>query len=676
MGLTRTLKYLLIGKPRSPKDQTIFHTLSLVVFFAWVGLGVDGLSSSCYGPEETFLALGRHTSLAIFVALFAAITIFVISASYSQIIELFPTGGGGYLVASKLLSPSLGMVSGCALLVDYVLTITISIASGADALFSFLPPGYHAYKLEFAAIVLLLLVLLNLRGAKESVLPLVPLFLLFVATHAWTILYGFLAHARDFGTVVTHTTHGVGQSVAEMGVAGTILLILRAYSMGAGTYTGIEAVSNGIPILREPKVRTAKHTMRYMAISLAFMVVGLTIGYLLFRVHRVEGKTLNAVLLESVCSGWNPTIAQTFILVTLISETVLLFAAGQTGFLGGPRVLANMALDRWMPTRFSVLSDRLVTHNGIVIIGALAMLIMVFTHGSVALLVVLYSINVFITFFLSQLAMVKHWWMVRRDERAWRKKLCVNGVGLVLTTFILISVTTIKFFEGGWVTLAITGSLIGLAILTRRHYAHTGRLLRRLDELVARAEVFSEAAAAKRSADTPAPAFNPKAKTAVMFVSGFNGTGLHTLFNIVRLFGESFKNFIFVEVGILDVGTFKGPDEVGRLQTQISGDLDRYVRFMRNEGFYAEGMQDIGVDVAEEAGKMARVIQRRFPGAVFFGGKLVFPNDSALLRLLHNQIVFAVQKRLYQEGIPFVILPIRINPELQMDTAGVTTDSP
>ena len=135
----------VVGKAKSPLDQGVFHHLSLIAFFAWVGLGADGLSSSCYGPEEAFLALQGHVYLSIFVAIGSALTVFLISASYSQIIELFPAGGGGYLVASKLLSPSVGVISGCALLIDYVLTIAISIASGADAVFSFLPAPWHAY---------------------------------------------------------------------------------------------------------------------------------------------------------------------------------------------------------------------------------------------------------------------------------------------------------------------------------------------------------------------------------------------------------------------------------------------------------------------------------------------------------------------------------------------------
>src|ERR1043165_7720380 len=177
------LKSILIGKARSINDENLFHKVSLVALFAWVGLGADGLSSSCYGPEETFKTLGANPHLALFVAIASVVTIVAICASYSQIIALFPSGGGGYLVASKLLPPAAGVVSGSALLIDYVLTITISVASGADALFSLLPPGWLEWKLPFAFAGVAALTLINLRGVRESVLLFVPVFFVFVATH-------------------------------------------------------------------------------------------------------------------------------------------------------------------------------------------------------------------------------------------------------------------------------------------------------------------------------------------------------------------------------------------------------------------------------------------------------------------------------------------------------------
>src|SRR6516165_2901167 len=230
------LKTALIGKSRDLSDQTLFHKLSLIAFFAWVGLGADGLSSSCYGPEETFKALNGHIYLSLIVAAASVVTVFVISASYSQIIELFPTGGGGYLVASKLLSPALGVVSGPALLIDYVLTITISVASGADALFSLLPAHFLEGKLLFETVGVGILTVLNLRGAKEAVLPWVPIFVTFVVTHAFVIGYTLLTHLPNLPEVWQNATTDLATSHRSLGWIGMALLVLRAYSMGAGTY--------------------------------------------------------------------------------------------------------------------------------------------------------------------------------------------------------------------------------------------------------------------------------------------------------------------------------------------------------------------------------------------------------------------------------------------------------
>ncbi len=161
------------------------------------------------GPSEAFIALGAHSYLGIFVALGTVLTIFVISSSYSQIIELFPTGGGGYLVASKLLSPTFGMISGCALVIDYVLTISLSIASGAEAIFSFLPESMFGYRVGFAVLSVVAITLLNLRGVKESVITLMPIFLVFVATHLFAIVYAIVLHAGHFPTVISNASSDI-----------------------------------------------------------------------------------------------------------------------------------------------------------------------------------------------------------------------------------------------------------------------------------------------------------------------------------------------------------------------------------------------------------------------------------------------------------------------------------
>ena len=657
-GFLGRIKNIVIGRAHNIFDPRIFHNLSLIAFFAWVGLGADGLTSSCYGPEEAYLTLGGHAHLAIFVALASGLTVAVISFSYSQIIELFPSGGGGYLVASKLLSPTAGMISGSALLIDYILTITISVASGADALFSFLPVSFLPFKLEFELLCVIGLTVINLRGIKESVLPLVPVFMVFILMHAFFVIYAFGTSLHNFPELARSTGLDVQRSKAQLGAVGMILLMLRAYSMGAGTYTGIEAVSNGLPILREPRVKTGKKTMFYMAASLAFLVMGLMVSYLLFHVGHQDGKTLNAVLFETMTRNWSPGTAKAVVMVTLISESILLLVAAQTGFLDGPRVLANMALDRWFPTKFSAFSDRLVTQKGILIMGGAAFIMMGLTRGSVGFLVVLYSINVFITFSMSQLGMVRHWWLVRKEDRHWEKKLFINGVGLAMTTFILISVIFLKFGEGGWITLVITGALVGLGFLIKRHYLNTQKMLGRLDSLV-EAAGYSTKAPAEAGAEKKAE-YDPQAKTAVLLVNGYNGLGLHTLLNVIRLFGKTFRNFVFIEVGVVDAGTFKGAEELENLKKKVGEDLDHYKNFVNKQGFFAESHTSFGTDVVAEVAKVAPEILEKYPNAVFFGGQLVFPRPSVFTSFLHNYTIFAVQRYFYTQGIPIMLMPIRV----------------
>ena len=653
MSFTQRVKNVFIGKERGLGDPKIFHNLSLIAFFAWVGLGADGLSSSCYGPPEAFLALGHHTSLAVFVALGTALTVLVIAASYSQVIELFPAGGGGYIVASRLLSPKLGMVSGCALLIDYVLTITLSIASGADAIFSFLPPAWIAYKLEVAVAGLFILTILNMRGVKESVTVLVPIFMTFVVTHAIALGYTFITHGAQGAELAASISRDAVAARSELGTFGTIFLIIRAYSMGAGTYTGLEAVSNGLPLLREPRVRTGKRTMVYMAVSLAVVALGLILAYLFYNVTHAEGKTLNAVLFEAMTASWPQPYGQWFVWIILISEALILFVAAQTGFLGGPRVLANMAQDRWFPTSFAMLSDRLVTQNGVLLMGGAAVVLMLIAKGSVAFLIVLYSINVFITFVLSQAGMVRHWWQVRSAREKWVKGLILNGVGLALCVCILICVVVVKFFEGGWLTVFITAALIWFALKIRRHYDATWKQIMALDTLVDAVTV-----PACDPAKVPKP--DPDAKTAVVLVNGYNGIGLHTLFSVLRLYGDAFKNYVFVQVGIVDAHVMRDQDELAVLKKRMSEGMDKYVALVNSRYFYAEAHWAVGTDVVHEILGLAPAIKERFPNCVFFGGQLVFAEDTFLSRLLHNQVVFSLQRQIYKYNIPFMIMPIAI----------------
>jgi amino acid transporter len=553
------------------------------------------------------------------------------------------------------------MVSGSALIIDYVLTITLSVSSGADAMFSFFPVEWQPYKLPFALTGVCFLILLNLRGVKETVLSLTPIFVVFIITHVVAILYGIFIHSSNIAVVASQTTHEINSTVSQFGFFATFFIILRAYSMGAGTYTGIEAVSNGMPILREPKVGTARKTMMLMVISLSFMVLGLMICYMLFNVRLDTHKTLNAVLLDNMTAGWGHFWSRGFVLITLVSEAALLFVAAQTGFIDGPRIMANMAIDHWFPKRFASLSDRLVTMNGVLLMGIGSIILMVISKGSVALLVVLYSINVFITFTISQAGMVRHWWLVRGKQVPWKRKLTINGIGLILTSFILVSVIVIKFRQGGWVTLVITGLLIYLALIIKRHYFRTALKLQkvRLNAYNEIKKLIGQRPCEDRTLKKVS--FNKEGKTAIILVSGFGGTGLYTFLRILENFKGVYNNIVFIRVGILNSKIYRGTEDMELFKKHVKEDGEKYVNVANQFGLYGKSIWTIGTDPVDEIYRIVKKIRPRLSGAAFFGGQLVFSRTFYLSKLLHNHTIFSIQKRFFKFGIPIVIFPIKID---------------
>ena len=259
------LRQFVIGKPLDPLNANTRHGTALIAFLAWVGLGADGLSSASYGPEETFLALGANTGLGLYLVVATVVTVFIIALAYNQVIELFPTGGGGYRVATQLIGPYSGLVSGAALILDYVLTIAISVAAGVDAMFSLLPAGVQHYKLITEAVFVVLLLMLNLRGMKEAIQILLPIFMGSIITHVILLLYGVIAHASVLPALIPATIVETQKLSANIGMLGVIAALMISYSQGGGTYTGLEAVSNNVNVLAEPREKTGKVTMFYMA---------------------------------------------------------------------------------------------------------------------------------------------------------------------------------------------------------------------------------------------------------------------------------------------------------------------------------------------------------------------------------------------------------------------------
>jgi len=651
------IRNFLFGNPRDFFDKETRRSISLVAFLAWVGLGADGISSSCYGPEEAFIALGNHTELAIYLAIATALTVFIISYAYTQVIELFPNGGGGYRVATRLLGKYAGLVSGSALIVDYVLTISISIASGIDAIFSFLPKDFQEVKLVMAIASVAFLAILNLRGMKESIKFLLPIFLGFIFTHFFLIIHGIIAHGYGLQVLIPQATAEVSEMKSSMGWVFVLSIFLKAFSMGGGTYTGLEAVSNNVNTLSEPRVRTAKITMFLVAISLAFMAAGIILLYLLWGVEKVQGQTLNATTFYAITESWyfkDIQLGKFVVPIVLILEAGLLIVAANAGFLAGPNVVASMASDEWMPKSFSSLSSRLVIKNGILFMAICAIATLIITGGSVHILVVLYSINVFITFSLSLLGLTIYWLRHRKRQKNWLSKMLVALAGFIVCFSILMVTIFEKFYEGGWITILITSLFVLIGWSIKKIYE------RFRHNLASKELQFDDYNEQCLSPSSILEMIDKKAPTAAIIVDQTFGSGMNCLLQIKKLFPGIFKNFIFVTVGEVDSNTLREERKWRDMRRKTKSVLSKYKNYCNANGRFAKAYIGYDTDIVEKLSQLTERVAKDYENVIFFGTKFIFDNENIFTQILFNHVPYIMQRRLHVKGLNMVILPMKI----------------
>jgi hypothetical protein len=423
--------------------------------------------------------------------------------------------------------------------------------------------------------------------------------------------------------------------------------------------------------MREPKTRTAKRTMILMATSLSITAGGIILAYLLVHVapdFDDPTKPMNAILLDRVAGawrlgGWNA--GYWFVLVALCSEAGLLFIAAQAGFVDGPRVMANMAVDSWLPHRYAALSERLSMQNGVILMGGTSIAALLYTHGNVEKLVVMYSINVFLTFSLSNLGMARFWVQHRKEHPDWYKHLPVHIVGLALCVTILVVTSVVKFAVGGWLTLVVTGILVVVCFWIKRHYNRVVSAIRQLDVELAdplpdivnspkpSVANLEDAAAASR--------IDRRQPVAMLFVGGYGGLGRHALLTLLRMFPGHFKGVVFCSVAVIDSGVFKGIGEVHELERRTKDALEKYVQYAAWLGMPAECTFSTGIEVAVEAEKIATDLIQKYPKGLFVAGQLIFEEETFVTRILHNETAFTIQRRLQHAGVPMIVLPVRLN---------------
>ena len=426
---------------------------------------------------------------------------------------------------------------------------------------------------------------------------------------------------------------------------------MRAFSLGGGTFTGIEAVSNGIAIMREPRVRTAKRTMLLMATSLAITASGILLAYLLLHVTPERGKTMNGLLAEKFVGPG--TLGYVFVVITMVSEGALLFVAAQAGFVDGPRVMSNMALDKWLPSRMAALSEQLTMRNGVYLMAAAAALVLIYTHGSVDALVVMYSINVFITFTLSNVAMMRH--AVATKEGNWRRALFVHTLAALVCGMILVVTLVEKFTEGGWITSVITASLVFVCFRIRGHYQKVGAKVAELSKQL--------------DLDTPPPSdivaaaeLDPTKPTAVVLAGGYGGPRPSHADSRSRARSRtsSSKSCSSPQASSMPACSRARTRSTRCARTSSAISKSTRSSLARTWAGPPTGTRRSAPKRSPSSITCAARWHSRFPRSVFFAGKLIFAQDSWYQRILHNETAQAVERRLQFAGLPMIVMPIRM----------------
>jgi amino acid transporter len=457
------LKRLLLGSPlRSTElhEQRLSKAAALTVFAS------DSLSSTAYATEEILLVLMlagtamMHNVVPIAGAI--ALLLVIVVVSYSQLIHAYPSGGGGYTVAKENLGVLPGLVAAAALMIDYVLTVAVSVAAGIAAVTSAFP-SLLPHRIALCVLAVVLISLANLRGVRESARVFAIPVYAFIGCSYTLIAIGLWRH------FVEGLQPQPPQIEAQLTQYSPLFLLLRGFSQGCSALTGVEAVSNGVQAFRKPVVRNAVITLFVMAAILGTLFLGISyLSHLYGIVPKLDGsETVVSQIARSVFGASVSGAGLLYYLVQFSTMAILVLAAN-TCFAGFPRLASILAQDRFVPRQFANLGDRLVFSNGIIVLGGLALALILGFGGDVHALIPLYAIGVFLAFTLSQAGLVVHWWRSRERGRWWR--LGINLFGAITTGVVLLVIAVVKFHEGAWIIVLAVPAIMYLFWITRRHY--------------------------------------------------------------------------------------------------------------------------------------------------------------------------------------------------------------
>jgi len=449
------LKRWIVGRPMplaQARHERLSKTIALAVFSS------DALSSVAYATEEILLVLvlagaaAAHLSVPLALAITGLLLIVVVS--YQQTIHAYPSGGGSYIVARANLGATPGLIAAAALLIDYVLTVSVSVAAGVAALTSAFP-ALHEHRVAFGVTFIALIAFANLRGVRESGRVFAVPTYLFVGTFAFMVATGLWRWLQ--GDLVPLPSRAMAETVPL-----TWFLVLRAFSSGCTALTGVEAISNGVPAFKPNESRNAAITMGWMAGILGVLFLGITVLAWALQVTPSEDETVVSQIARALFGR-----DVFYFLVQGVTMLILVLAAN-TSFADFPRLASLLSRDRYAPRQLTTQGDRLVFSNGILVLGGLAALLIVLFRGETHALIPLYAVGVFISFTLSQSGMVRHW-LVERGP-GWRWRLVINGAGAAVTAVVTMVIAATKFTHGAWIVVLLIPVMVTAFRVVNRHY--------------------------------------------------------------------------------------------------------------------------------------------------------------------------------------------------------------
>lgn len=474
----------LVGHPLSTADaphQTIGKAIGLAIFAS------DALSSTAYATQEMLVILIAAGSMAmgysIPISIAIVLLLTILTLSYEQTIHAYPDGGGAYIVSRDNLGEYPALIAAAALLTDYILTVSVSISSAVAQITSALPLLYH-FRIEIAVLIILLMMLINLRGVKESGTAFaIPSYFFVFAMYTVLIVGLFRYFSGTLTTVVAPPAIDMPEVLHPI----TFLLILRAFSNGTSAVTGVEAISNGVTAFKEPRSRNAGVTLIWMSIILGSLLLGIT--FLSVQTGSVpsESETVISQLVRTIYNGRG-----VFYVVTIVAVTIILCLAANTAFAGFPRLGALVALDRYLPHQFAYRGSRLVYSSGIIALALIAGALVVIFQAKVTNLIPLYAIGVFMSFTLSQAGMAHRWWKTgllkpgeERVERGstltykkgWQTKMIINGAGSITTFIVMLVFAATKFQDGAWIVIFLIPIMVSVFLIIHQHYQKVAQQL-------------------------------------------------------------------------------------------------------------------------------------------------------------------------------------------------------